>query len=138
MGTPHRAKNMAKQLCLSERQLDAIEDDDTARYFTLAIYQILTKCGNCGKRMKCATDEIEILKRKGEIDVKNSEYLARLIFSVFDAMDEVLEEEQQIELIEKVKDETGLTIDELISAINEMFGECEEYNMNDVETIFSK
>lgn len=127
MGTDARAKSMARELGVEdERQLKALEENDTALYFTVALYNVFSKCGNCGWRMKCANGLMDrmLAKRVEDLD---TEALVNGMMKVFDFLKERLGDEDFHTMIKIILTEMNWTIEELLENLEKMFGKCVEY-----------
>ena len=141
MGQPNYIKNSVRKLCLSDEQIEALQENDEAKWLTLAIYQGFLKCGNCGKRMKCATDLVGEVKRQTDIDVLLSEMgdldgmsntkIAEVGMTIFDFLDEHLDEGEKYELAGELMGEFNIDPVDLINSFDKLFENCREYNLDD-------
>ena len=141
MGEPKRVYNLIEKTCMTEEHLDNI--DDSNKFLILTIYNGLMHCGNCGKRMKCATDLMSAIKEYTDfdqllalldLDNSKSEDIARTIIEIYDVLDKNLTENQKCDIVNIVWDNLGLEPEEIVAIFNEIYGNCEQFNKKPIET----
>jgi len=126
MGTEIRAKQIAREIGIDdERQLLALENNDTALYFTIALYNIFSKCGNCVWRMKCGTGLLDriLTERLPDKDVESEAFTSGLL-KMFDYLQERLTPEDFQNLIGIFLEETGMELEDMVDYMDAMFGKC--------------
>ena len=140
MGEPKRVYNLIEKTCLTKEHLENI--DDANEFFILSIYNGLMHCGNCGKRMKCATDLFTTFKRELPLDSilslldadnTDSDKIAKTVIEVWDILDENLTESQKYEIVYVLWDNLGIAPEDVISIFNDIYKNCDEYHHDDIE-----
>jgi len=141
MGEPGRAYGLIEKTCMTEKHWENI--DDANKFLILSIYNGLMHCGNCGKRMKCATDLFSVLKEETDVkmllnlmdlDGSTSDELASTVIEIFDVLDENLTENQKYEIVNIFWDNLGIEPDEFVKIFDEIYSKCDQYNHNPVKT----
>jgi len=131
MGQPQRAKNIVQNICLSDEQIDALNKNDEARWFTIAMYTGLDKCGNCPKRMKCATDIIGQVRQSLNIPIPedtSSSKIAETGIKIYEYLDQRLDESEKSDIIKMIKSGLGVNVETLLKILDHTFEECDEYD----------
>ncbi len=141
MGQPKRVYNLIEKTCMTEEHLKNLGDPN--KFLILTIYNGLMHCGNCGKRMKCATDLMSALKEYTDLDDmlsllnmddSESQDMARTVVEIYDILDDNLTENQKYDIVNVIWDNLGLEPEEIVSIFNEIYGKCEQFNKKPIET----
>lgn len=131
MGGRARTKKIVKEFCvLDDNFLEALDNCDTGKMIVYTMMNVFDKCSNCMWRFKCGLDVIELLDRKTGMITKSLDRKAVVDSACYawEYISENMEPAQQAELIEGALDRLGMDLDEIIPAIDEMFGRCVVYN----------
>lgn len=134
MASRKRNLQFLKSIFDDENLQEAMINSDCDQCILKAGYSILNKCGNCQYHMKCGTDVICILRKRTDLDKKlklqdiTSGKIMEMLDFTYGFMIQEMGEEKFKTMIDELVGISGIDLQEIISAVDEVYSQCDHYN----------